>query len=206
MLTTKTETTKQLESFLKGLLENKQNHAKWLNTLAFLEHIGCRKIVKSQNSALLSKDLLQHISEEARHAFYFKKLALKLNAEITNFKEENLLRGQDSEKYFQALDYKTADLLKEEKQSAFLNYLYTTWLVEERAVQLYTVYNQKLKAKQLPFNLDMILNEEDQHLNTVEGWLKKKDPQFKTRAKSLFHYESQEFSRLLEKWLSAVSS
>ena len=59
----------ELVTFLRQVMSCDQTHAKWLNTLAYLEHIGSRKIIKSQNSLRLDLHMLQHIAEEARHAF-----------------------------------------------------------------------------------------------------------------------------------------
>lgn len=85
---------KDLKSFLEAIVQNKSLHTHWLNTLAFMEHIGSRKIIKSQNSTKLDHTVLQHISEEARHAFYFKNLAHKLSpADCPNFEEEYLIKG-----------------------------------------------------------------------------------------------------------------
>ena len=192
---------KDLQSFLETLIQNKTAHTHWLNTLAFMEHIGSRKIIKSQNSFTLDHTLLQHISEEARHAFYFKNLAHKLSpADCPNFKEDYLIKGSASEDYFQAIDYKAEDELADSPIKNTLNYLYTTWMVEERAVMLYEIYNQILKSNKMPFNLNFILQEEDHHLKTVVQHIKEKDTKFKERADRLFEYERNQFKGLLNEW------
>lgn len=212
MFEVKSHTKEQLELFLRLIVQNKQKHAQWLNTLAFLEHIGSRKIIKSQNSVTLSFTVLQHISEEARHAFYFKKLARQVSKnDCPDFQEQYLIKGSISEDYFQSLDHKTAEELSkqknlEEKERSILNYLYTTWLIEERAIMLYTIYNDILKLHQFPFNLNMILHEEDHHLKEMISAVKTKDKNFKERAKYLFEYEQTQFDQLLQKWLTVVSS
>ena len=211
MFEVKPHTKEQLELFLRLIVQNKQKHAQWLNTLAFLEHIGSRKIIKSQDSSTLNLTLLQHISEEARHAFYFKKLACQVSKEnCPNFQEQYLIKGSLSEDYFQSLDRKTAEELSKQKNlevkdKSMLNYLYTTWLIEERAIMLYNIYNDILKFHQAPFNLNMILHEEDHHLKTIMNILQTKDKNFKTRANVLFQYEQRQFEQLLQEWMTVVS-
>ena len=192
---------KDLKSFLEAIIQNKRLHTRWLNTLAFMEHIGSRKIIKSQNSFTLDHTLLQHISEEARHAFFFKNLAHKLSpADCPNFTEDYLIKGSASEDYFQAIDHKAEEALTNSSSKNTLNYLYTTWMVEERAVMLYKIYNQILKSHKIPFNLNFVLQEEDHHLKTVVQHIKKIDSEFKDRAKRLFDYEKEQFTVLLKQW------
>ena len=183
-----------MQGFLEKVVQNKVSHAHWLNTLAFMEHIGSRKIIKSQNSTYLDIDLLQHISEEARHAFYFKNLAHKVSPKDTpTFEPQYLIKGDLSEDYFQAVDHKVEEEVSTLPDKNILNYLYTTWIIEERAVFLYTVYNKlllqgtqslplqgtqslPLQGTQSPqgFNLDFILREEDNHLLMVKKAIEKK--------------------------------
>ncbi|MDE0118509.1 MAG: hypothetical protein OXM55_00685 [Bdellovibrionales bacterium] len=197
---------KDLLSFLKAVVQDKRQHTHWLNTLAFMEHIGSRKIIKSQDSTKLDHFVLQHISEEARHAFYFKNLAHKLSpSDCPTFEDIYLIKGSASEDYFQAIDHKAEKNLTDSPSKNILNYLYTTWLIEERALMLYELYNQVLKSNKLPFNLNAILREEDHHLKTVIQIIQKKDLDFKERATRLFDYEKEAFSSLVKEWLMTIS-
>ena len=47
----------------------------WIDLLAQLEYVGCRKIVKSVRSEDVSLDILRHVSEEASHAYLLKSVA-----------------------------------------------------------------------------------------------------------------------------------
>ena len=196
---------KDLPSFLQVVVQDKRRHTHWLNTLAFMEHIGSRKIIKSQNSTTLDHFVLQHISEEARHAFYFKNLAHKLSPlDCPTFEDMYLIKGSASEDYFQSIDHKAEEELVDSPSKNTLNYLYTTWLIEERALMLYEIYNQMLKSNKMSFNLNSILREEDHHLKTVIQIIQKKDFDFKERAKRLFNYERAAFSSLVKQWLTTV--
>ena len=198
----------KLKNFLETISQNQQTHSHWLNTLAFMEYIGCRKIIKSQHAANLNLMLLQHISEEARHAFHFKKLAHKVSPVASpNFKAEHTLKGPLAEDYFQAIDHKVeqslSDCLTPKSQASIkttLNYFYTTWLIEERALMVYNIYNKILKTKAFPFNLDFILREEDGHLKATVQWIQKHDPQFKKRSKKLMLFEQKQFALLVQEW------
>ncbi len=201
-----TSIRKDLLSFLQNIVQDKKRHTYWLNTLAFMEHIGSRKIIKSQDSTKLDHFILQHISEEARHAFYFKHLAHKLSpVDCPTFEDIYLIKGSASEDYFQAIDHKAEEDLTNVPSKNILNYFYTTWLIEERALMLYELYNQVLKSNKLSFNLNAILREEDHHLKTVIQMIQKKDPDFKERATRLFDYERMAFSSLVKEWLMTIS-
>lgn len=200
------EIEKQIKSFLNKVVQDKLWHTRWLNTLAFMEHIGSRKIIKSQNSTHLNITVLQHISEEARHSFYFKNLAHKLSPEdCPTFEESYLINGEASEFYFQSIDHKAEENLSDSPSKNLLNYLYTTWMIEERAIMLYTIYNQILKQNSFSFNLNFILREEDHHLKTVIDSIQKTDPDYENRSPYLFKYEESLFIKLIKEWETAVS-
>lgn len=202
--------SQKMRSFLNKVVLKNKTHAYWLNTLSFLEHIGSRKIVKSQNSHSLSFTLLEHIAEESRHAYFFKKLAQKLVEEKTcpNFEEKFMLNGKEGEKYFQQLDRSVETNLKSSdsersKVILFLNYLYTTWLVERRALWLYEIYSDILKEKKFSFHLKPVLVDEDKHLETVEKELRNKDPHFNKRGTYFSSLEEEKFDIFLESLLSS---
>ena len=200
------EIEKQIKSFLNKIVQDKPWHTRWLNTLAFMEHIGSRKIIKSQNSTYLNITVLQHISEEARHAFYFKNLAYKLSPDdCLTFEENYLINGEASELYFQSIDHKAEENLSHSPSKNLLNYLYTTWMIEERAIMLYTIYNQVLKQYSFSFNLNFILREEDHHLKTVTDSIQKIDLDYEKRSPLLFKYEETFFIKLIKEWETKVS-
>ncbi len=94
-------------------------HARFLNTLSLLEYIGVRKILKSQPAEGLSAEMLEHILEEARHAYVLKRLALRVGGEsVATYAAPALLCGEEARRYIQTLDRSAEIDLKESRDSA----------------------------------------------------------------------------------------
>ena len=64
-----------VRAFLTEIVEQPEQHAKFMNMLSMLEHMGSRKIMLSQMNRTLTEDSLKHLAEEARHAYFFKRQA-----------------------------------------------------------------------------------------------------------------------------------
>ena len=64
-----------IRAFLTEIVRQPQTHAKFMNMLSMLEHMGSRKIMISQMNETLTEDSLKHLAEEARHAYFFKRQA-----------------------------------------------------------------------------------------------------------------------------------
>lgn len=189
----------QIVNLLEQIVSNSSLHSRFLNTLSFLEYIGTRKIIKSQASDYFNEELLEHLNEEARHSLFFKKLAQKLSNKAMGFRPEDLLLKKDSESYFQNLDKKSKEL----SPNPFINYLYTTWSIENRAIYLYSIYDKILKKHSFSFSLRFILKEEGEHLKYVEDLGVNKNPKDK---KLLKEFEEKEFSYLMSKWHEFIFS
>ena len=195
---------KKEDQFLRSLIQKKHFHARWLNTLAFLEHIGSRKIIKSQNSFVLDLELLRHIQEEASHAVFFKTLSLKIAPTLClDFKEPNLLCGLDASNYFQSLDHFVEEKLNELHAPQNACYLYTTWAIERRAIELYKHYNDLLKDYHFDFHLDLILKQEEQHLKDTVSSIEKLDSKWNCSV-LIKEFETRSYSRLLNKWVLSL--
>ena len=66
-----------VRAYLDDVIKDRAAHAKFMNMLSMLEHMGSRKIMVSQmhKGDTLSEDTLKHLAEEARHAYFFKRQA-----------------------------------------------------------------------------------------------------------------------------------
>jgi hypothetical protein len=100
--------TRRLEALLDRIIPRPDLHARFVNTLARLEYVGVRKMLKSRRAERLDLDGLQHLLDEAVHALRLKKAASALAASggvaVTTFADADTLAGEAGEAYFQALD------------------------------------------------------------------------------------------------------
>jgi bacterioferritin (cytochrome b1) len=71
----------ELYSLLEKIVQQNETHAKWLNTLSFMENAGARKISACEHPTNVSLIQLKHAAEEHRHAYYLKKQILKIDPE-----------------------------------------------------------------------------------------------------------------------------
>lgn len=104
-----------VRAFLTALVRDEKSHAKFLNMLSMLEHMGSRKIMVSQmnKSAELDQDILQHLSEEARHAYFFKRHAERINgAPMKGWIDSNTMCRVPALMYFGRMDAGITQKLK----------------------------------------------------------------------------------------------
>lgn len=96
-----------VRAFFERLVQDPKHHAKFLNTLSMLEHMGSRKIMVSQSKfpETMSCDTLQHLAEEARHAYFFKRHAERINgAAMPGWVDGNTMARVPAAIYFGRLD------------------------------------------------------------------------------------------------------
>lgn len=156
---------------LAQIVDNPEIHGKFLNTLSMLEYIGARKIMKSQDETNITPTVLGHIVEEIRHAQIVKKLAIKVGgSSLKTYEESSLLCGQEGRDYIQSIDKKAEEVLGQ--KNSWANYLLTTLIIEERAQEIYPLYDELLKPLGLSGPLKAIFREEEEHLEQVTHLLK----------------------------------
>ncbi len=193
----------KLETNLKAILGSPSLHGRFLNTLSYLEYIGFRKIVKSQQAESLTLAILAHANEEGRHALLLKKLALRVGGEaLSTYRAETLLCGREAEEYLQSLDAE-AQLLAEPlllppaEQARFV-YAYVTWLVEERALQVYGAYMKVAESMGLPTHFSGLLKEEDAHLREVKAQIFSNDLEGEKNRAALQRLEAGLYQKFLD--------
>src|SRR5262245_35092134 len=99
---------------LDRIVTDRETHARFVNTLARLEYVGVRKIIKSRRSERIGLDGLQHILDEAVHALRLKKAAVALAGSgdgVWTFADGATLAGNAGESYLQALDRRAEEAL-----------------------------------------------------------------------------------------------
>ena len=206
MKTTKDHQAADIEvgSALERIVAQPAIHARFINTLSRLEYVGARKLMKSQDSSELDRETLQHLVEETRHAWMLKKLACRLDASVeAGYGAEHTLAGDEGEHYFQSLDGEVSRTVTLSDASALslgkLHYLYTSWLVELRAVSFYTAYEPLLKAADVPNVLSGILGDETHHLTAMQRSIESADPLFESHIEHLIQAEAELFQNFWRK-------
>ncbi len=147
-------------SFLQEIVENKPKHALFLNMLAMLEHMGSRKIMISQMNRVMTQDTLQHLAEEARHAFFFKRQAERIAGKsLDGWNDENTMCRIPAAMYFGRMDAGISKIVGDENA-----YGWVSLIIELRACWLYELYQDVLEKSSDHMSLKSLLAEEDKHL------------------------------------------
>jgi len=168
-------------------------HARFLNMLSLMEHIGSRKIMTSQGEAA-GHDTLKHLAEETRHAFFFKRAAEKLAGHALDYSPEETMVSASARFYMGRLDAEIAAALG--KAPRALPYLYMSLIVELRAIWFYRLYQQVLSEGRAGLSLNSVLAEEELHLDTMLVTIAKLDPQSRTRIAQFTAFEDARFRAL----------
>jgi hypothetical protein len=188
---------------LERIVPHAQLHARFVNTLARLEYVGVRKILKSRRAEGLDLEGIQHILDEAVHALRLKKAAAALGsasgADVRTFVDGATLAGDAAENYLQALDHRAEEALGDlpEAERAEANYLLTSAAVEVRAQVFYPLYDQMLKAHQAGFSVAAISKDEDRHLEEMTAGLDVQLPDWQRRFEPLLAAEEALYGRFL---------
>lgn len=164
-------TFKQL---LSHLVADSGRHAKWLNTLSYLENCGARKIARTEHPLLVTKEVLKHAAEEFRHAFYLKQqISTRLSCFLPDYCQENLLGGYQTLHYMDRLEARICRLVGS-KDSRY-PYILTTYAIELRAAELYPTYQALLEEAKSPVSVRSILLDEKGHLEEMEEQIRALD-------------------------------
>lgn len=196
-----------MKAILEQIVADAILHAKWLNTLSFMENAGARKISACEDP--LNTDLIQlkHAAEEHRHAYYLKKQIGKLGIEGFEFyNESSLIGGKASVQYLHRLDVKTSRYLKEQfnltgQELRFAAYLFVTYAIEVRADELYPIYQEVLTSIGSKVMVKSIILEEEGHLEEMISQLKGFDPKWEAHAEHVLQIEAA----LFHHWIAEVS-
>ena len=168
----------KFEENLSAILKDNILHAKWLNTLSFMENAGAKKISASEDKEKVSLIILKHAAEEHRHAYYLKKQIAKIGEGLCeNYEDQYLIAPKASKYYLNNLDVKVCKYLKkslglEGNDLKFAAYLLVTYAIELRADELYPVYQDALSAMNSKVTVKSIILEEEGHLEEMIHQLK----------------------------------
>ena len=191
------------QRLLERIVPHAKLHARFVNTLARLEYVGVRKILKSRRAERLDLEGIQHILDEAVHALRLKKAAAALGsasgADVRTFVAGATLAGEAAENYLQALDHRAEEALGDlpAGERAEANYLLTSAAVEVRAQVFYPVYDRMLKAHDVRFSVAAITKDEDRHLDEMAAGLQANLADWQRRLEPLLAAEEALFARFL---------
>jgi hypothetical protein len=186
---------------VRQIVERPLLHARFLNTLARLEYIGVRKMLKARRSESMDLEGLRHVLEEAAHATRLKKAALSLvtdNSLVATFADAHTLCGDAAERYFQALDQSAAEELHQRGlDDPEACYWLTSAAIELRARSFYPAYQALLEAAGSPVSVQSIIGDEQAHLEQMAAALPTHVPHWREVLTQVMNAEEREFTAYL---------
>ena len=191
-----TELSSRTRAVLDTIVAEPPRHARMINTLSLLEHMGSHKIMATQHSAAIDQATLKHMAEEAHHAFFMKRQAEKTAERALEYVAADLLAPSSARMYFQRLEGATVKALGEQR-SARGAYLYMSMIVEFRALWFYGLYEQALKRARHALSLKRVLGEEQAHLGDMAERLQAGGELDDSRASQVLAAERKLYARLL---------
>lgn len=197
----------RLASILEAISKSGLLRARFLNTLSYMEHIGATKIARSQSGPAADFMTLKHAAEEARHAFYLKKLSRKVDVTACpDYSHPHLLAALCSRQYLYRLDVAVARMVKDAGLSGAdlrrLAYLLVTFAIEVRADALYPVLETYLERYPERISVASIIAEEEGHLAEMEAALADYAVELQLLKEQALAYEAG----LFEEWLEKLES
>lgn len=194
-----------IKELLAKVVASNETHAKWLNTLSYLENCGARKIAACEHPTLVREEMLKHAAEEFRHAHHLKRQIERVSSKpMDTYSLSLMLGGTSTLHYLTLLDLKASRYLKREgftknaiKEAA---YLLVTYAIELRADELYRIYDEALKRSGSKVAVKSILLEEKEHLNEMIEGLHKLPSGF-DHAEQICAFEGD----LCKKWILSIS-
>ncbi|WP_299181702.1 hypothetical protein [uncultured Chryseobacterium sp.] len=195
-----------LYDLLQKIVPDNETHAKWLNTLSFMENAGARKISACEHRSKVNLIQLKHAAEEHRHAYYLKKQIGKISSDLCNtYERGELLAFNATRHYLHSLDIQTCRYLQKEfnltkEELKYAAYLFVTYAIEVRADELYPIYQEILTKESSKIMVKSIILEEEGHLEEMISQLNEFSPDWKLHAENILKIEHQ----LHDQWISAI--
>ena len=199
-----------LEQLFLSIIKNDVQHARFLNTLSFMENAGARKISASEHPETVTTMILKHAAEEHRHAYYLKKQLEKIQAGICpTYAVSELMAPQESRFFLHKLDVYTSRYLKNKlglsgTELRYAAYLFVTYAIELRADELYPVYQQALTESNHKVTVKSIILEEAGHLEEMVAQLKHFSADWELHAAVILDIENSLFNAWIEALALAV--
>jgi len=194
----------QTRSLLTRIVPDAPRHARMINTLSMLEHIGSHKIMSTQHAPDIDEPTLKHVAEEAHHAYFMKRQAEKAAGRPMEYVDADLLAPASARMYFQRLEAAMVGTLARQRSSHAV-YLYMSMIVEFRALWFYGLYQQTLQRAHHPMSLKRVLGEEQNHLADIANRLDMGRELSDARTAEFLAHEKPLYRRLLVALHRAIS-
>lgn len=197
----------QIKPILEKIVKDNALHAKWLNTLSYMENAGAKKISASEHKEAVTLIILKHAAEEHRHAYYLKKQLDKLEGDLCQtYTNDELLTPGQTRFYLHALDVAVCRYLKQQfnlsgHELKFAAYLFVTYAIEVRADELYPIYQEVLTEAGSKVNVKSIILEEEGHLEEMLNQLKSFSADWKAHAEIVVKIEQGMF----DEWMGNLN-
>ena len=197
----------EINTVLDKIVADDFLHAKWLNTLSFMENSGARKISSCEDPSNFDIVQLKHAAEEHRHSYYLKKQIGKLTIQgLETYAPAGLLAHVQTLQYLHRLDVFCSRHLKkifglkgQDLKNA--SYLFVTYAIEVRADELYPAYQQVLDSHRSKVMVKSIILEEEGHLQEMTAMLEKFDSNWEFYAQQVQEVEK----KLYDEWFGAIT-
>jgi hypothetical protein len=157
------ELVARTRTLLDSIVAKPKRHARMINTLSLLEHMGSHKIMATQHSAGIDQATLKHVAEEAHHAYFMKRQAEKTAERPLSYVPDDLLAPAAARMYFQRLESAVVRTLGTQHGTRAV-YLYMSMIIEFRALWFYELYQHALQRAGHALSLKRVLGEERAHL------------------------------------------
>ena len=193
----------QTEAMLAGFVAERALHARFMNTLAMLEHMGSHKIMATQAGPDIDLPTLKHLAEETRHAFFFKRHANREVGRVMQNTAADLLASLAARRYFQRLE---AEMVRAFPAGTHPRAVYLTMsmVIEFRAVWGYRLYQAALTRAGSIVSLKSLLAEEAGHLTDMAARLEGLGELDLPRLRRFCAVETELFARMLDAFTSLV--
>ena len=184
------------DAMLAGFVADRGLHARFMNTLAMLEHMGSHKIMATQAGPGIDLPTLKHLAEETRHAFFFKRHANREAGREMQNTAGDLLAPLAARRYFQRLE---AEMVRAFPFGTHPRAIYLTMsmVVEFRAVWGYRLYQAALTRVGSIISLKSLLAEEAGHLTDMASRLEELGEFDLLRLRHFCATETQHYAQML---------
>lgn len=189
---------RKLTQFLNKVIDSHSLHARWLNSLSYLENCGARSLARFEHPTKVKKEMLEHAAEEFRHAVHLKQQMGRLGQPLfIDYRLVTLIGGYNTLHYLTRLQVKISRM-SDDPQT---RYLLTTYAIEKRALILYSLYDSLLKKAKSPVTIRSVLREEEDHFQEIFDEMEAEKTPHVLREKA--HLEE---CLLFEQWFTALAA